>query len=132
MMLRCGLVAADLLTNAHGPTYTFRKKSHSSVSYLDHCLVSQELLPNVSSCYVIDDNFENFSDHLPISIHLKYSSHNTRNASFTRVAWRRLTDDEIRTKYTIPVVYEIRELAQKYLLDLNCNTSLIHYGMIDT
>ena len=74
MMLRCGLVAADLLTNAHGPTYTFRKKSHSSVSYLDHCLVSQELLPNVSSCYVIDDNFENFSDHLPISIHLKLST----------------------------------------------------------
>ena len=84
---------------------------------------------------MIDDNFENFSDHLPISIHLKLSTVLTIQETPVlpnRVAWRRLTDNEIRTKYTIPVEHEIRELAQKYLLDLNCNTSLIHYGMVDT
>ena len=68
MMQRCSLISADLTSTAVGPKYTFQRLGATGQSYIDHCLISMELMPYVLSCGVMEEDPSNFSDHLPVFI----------------------------------------------------------------
>jgi hypothetical protein len=55
-----------------GPTYTFTgPRPHFSKTYIDHVLASDQFFADpmqLTSCTVLNEHFDNFSDHLPISI----------------------------------------------------------------
>jgi exonuclease III len=96
------MVYVDLLPNTTGPSYTYM--SHwGTVSCLDHCLVTKDLQESIMMCKVHEEQIENNSDHLPISITLQISCHNKTMQSCkgpVKIAWDRATNIEIKEKYT--------------------------------
>ena len=47
MRQRCSLISADLTSRAVGLKYTFQRLGATGQSYIDHCLISMELMPYV-------------------------------------------------------------------------------------
>ena len=70
MMQRCSLISVDLTSRGVGPKYTFQRLGATGQSYIDHCLISMELMPYVLSCGVMEEDPSNFSDHLPVFIEI--------------------------------------------------------------
>ena len=58
------------ITKGTGPCYTYHHLSLENKSYIDHILVSIDLVPLVTKCSVHDPAATNTSDHLPISMDL--------------------------------------------------------------
>ena len=115
MMLRCNLVAADLLDTAAGPEYSFDRLGGRS--YIDHCLISVDLVPFVRRCGVMSEDPLNFSDHLPVYIELNSKITQINNkcqAPKTSVAWKRSSISVIKTNYTEKVSSCLYQLANKY------------------
>ena len=119
MMQECDLIAADMSDIATGPCYTFLRNGIGT-SYIDHCLVSKKLMNHVKSCGIIDEHYLNSSDHLAvaISIHTDIRQDEnesiSRNKRLSRVAWSRVTQEEIKVKYTCPVSKDIKVLRKTY------------------
>ena len=121
MMQECDLIAADMSDIATGPYYTFLRNGIGT-SYIDHCLVSRKLMNHEKWCGIIDEHYLNSSDHLPvaISIHTDRSIRQDenesipRNKGLSRVAWSRVTQEEINVKYTCPVSKDIIALRKTY------------------
>ena len=117
MMLRCNLVAADLLDTAAGPDYSFDRLGADGQSYIDHCLISVDLVPFVRRCGVMSEDPLNFSDHLPVYIELNSNITQINNkcqAPKTSVAWKRSSISVIRTNYTEKVSSCLYQLTNKY------------------
>ena len=55
------------ITNDEGPTYTYHHLSLPNRSYIDHILVSQNLLSLFNKTEVLEPNPLNTSDHLPVA-----------------------------------------------------------------
>jgi exonuclease III len=99
------MVYVDLQNLTTGPTYTYI--SHwGSTSYLDHCIASSDLQECITKCKVHEEQVENSSDHLPISVTFQTSYHKLtthRKRGPTKIAWDRATSAEIKDMYTIPL-----------------------------
>ena len=101
-MQRCDMSVVDIGEKGSGPIYTF----HNSlgVSYIDHCAVSNCILPEVQSCSVIDDEIRNVSDHLPLTVSIAVSCITGKQGCVhQQVAWHKLTQDQIYSQYTEPL-----------------------------
>ena len=66
--VRNNLEVRDIGPESRGPVYTFRSHVHGGMSYIDHCVISKELLCCVTKCWVYDDCIVNSSDHLPVGL----------------------------------------------------------------
>ena len=96
-----GLIPVDLSPKGSGETYTFT--GGHGTTYLDHIVISAELYEQVTECLVLPECIENTSDHLAIvmSTVLNIHENNPITAGYSkRVAWNKLSDDEILEKYT--------------------------------
>ena len=98
---------ADLGYKARGPNVTFMGGNGSS--YVDHVIVPKCLIPNITDCFVSGDCISNVSDHSSVCIELAVSINpsNASDPNGRRVAWGKMTEDEIHDKYTDPLEQEV-------------------------
>ncbi len=88
---------------ASGPTYSFHVEGIGT-SYLDHCIVSREIVPHVLECTVLDDHYLNSSDHLPITVSFKACISSVKPPHINyHIKWNKITEKDIEHKYTIPL-----------------------------
>ncbi len=96
-MQRCSLVSVDMSPMCNGPTHTYcNSLGHSS--YIDHCIVSASLVPNVKVCSILPDEVSNTSDHLPLYISLEFPGFEPEptNGNVQRhIMWHKLSGDQI-------------------------------------
>ena len=121
-MTQLGMTAIDLNADmCKGPCYSFTY--YNGRSYLDHCVISNDLMPMVDKCNIIDDDLHNVSDHLAISVTIKalppirYDITNRQ-----QVSWHKVTPEDIDTNYAIPLEHGIMRMLREYDMDME----LIH------
>ena len=108
-----GLQIIDLQSTTIGPRYTYT--SHwGTTSYLDHCLISSDIIKHVIRCEVKEEQVENLSDHLPLSLILDVkediSTNVGKHRSISRkVAWDKASQEEIKERYQDPLDLAIKE-----------------------
>ena len=115
-MCRCDMVITDLLSDTCGPNYTFHR--NGQYSYIDHCVISKHSLGLVLKTEILEDAL-NVSDHLAmrISISIEIPKPARVLNVFRRVAWSKLTKEEIETQYSVPLEYAIYNLLVSFKLD---------------
>ena len=109
------LMLLDITAFGTGPAYSFHVEGVGT-SYVDHCIISEELIPYLSYCKIHNEHFSNMSDHLPISVSLQNVILPVIPGSINkRVAWRKIPQNTILEKYTAPlealIVQEMGHLA---------------------
>ena len=108
------LCILDLQSLTSGPKYTYT--SHwGSVSYIDHIVVSNDLINYATQCSVYEDDMENHSDHLPIELQLNIQTRidmNKSKRSMSKIAWDKATTDQITCLYTDPLEIIMYEIAK--------------------
>ena len=103
-VLHNDMTVADIGALGYGPRFTFR--GWNSCTYLDHVIVSNDILAYIRWCCVLNDGLKNVSDHLALLVNMSVTIgyHNRPNACATqRVAWHRMTDHDIETSYALPL-----------------------------
>ncbi len=86
-----------------GPSYTFHVEGIGT-TYLDHCIISSDLLPQTMKCSVLDEHFMNNSDHLPITVCFKCDIPKlTHPENNYHIKWNKIPAQEIEEKYTLPL-----------------------------
>ncbi len=113
----------DISEMAHGPVYTFHSHTrHEGESYIDHCIVSQDVAEYVTKCCVYEDQVVNTSDHLPVGLWLQININaNTvcdNNVYVSLPAWGNVTDGDKERLYTLPLDLKVVELLRKYGLQI--------------
>ncbi len=111
-MQRHALVAIDMSPLCTGPDYTYCN-SRGQTSYIDHSIISASLTESVRTCAVLADEVANTSDHLAIHITMDLQCSETtpkRSCATKHVQWHKLTEAEIRTKYT----HVLEDLVQQF------------------
>ena len=107
-LTRCGMSIVDIGSKGKGSLYTFSGHRSDKVyqSYIDHCVISDEILSYVECCEILCDDVDNVSDHLAINLKIGlksgYQVHG-RNNHRCKVGWYKVTVDEITQLYTIPL-----------------------------
>ncbi len=115
---RNNLHFADLTAAASGPMYTFQSKVHGGRSYIDHCVVSDDLVHDIKQCWVYDDCIENTSDHLPVGMKIYHAVNQTEpvpsevGAGF--IPWRKLSVEDINVTYTFPLDVAMAPMLNAY------------------
>ena len=98
-----------------GPCYTFHVEGVGT-SYIDHCLATSMAAMN-TRCEVLEDGPLNTSDHLAITAKLQIGRlHNpaeSNDITLQRVAWKKLSDEQIHSKYTEPLKNELIIINKK-------------------
>ncbi len=108
------LEIVDIGDKGKGPTYTFYVEGVGR-SYIDHCIVSSNIEQNVIHSTVLEDSIENTSDHLALITDIKLPIKRVNIIQPTpRVAWRKLCQNEISTKYTEPLQHVLSQILDKY------------------
>ena len=104
-----------------GPNYSFHVE-RVGTSYIDHCIVSQMLMCNITECKVIDEDHLNMSDHLPIV--LKVNTCRLQKGDVyikENIAWHKISSDQIKELYTKPLAERLDQLL--YDIEDNCMQS---------
>ena len=91
------LVAQDI-EHGEGPCHTFK-----AGTYIDHIVVSKSFDIRIEKCFVVKEDADNFSDHLPVAINLGCGpSHTTPpdilNSSYIPPFW---SDEDAKVNYNI-------------------------------
>ena len=103
-----------------GPNFTY--VSSQSNTYIDHCIVSEELYTVVKQCRVIPDEIQNVSDHLPLTVTLNLDYLPIRSEIYRRqVAWHKVTPEQIERLYTQP----LEEVTYQLLCDYGIDPQII-------
>ena len=100
-MARCDMKCRDLQFDCQGPAYTYIH--HAGETYIDHCMVSNVLYDDVYECKIIQDDIDNISDHLPLSVTLGASlavPMQGDSISRNQIAWHKIPLEEVHVKYT--------------------------------
>lgn len=114
----CNLKVYDLDDDfCTGPNYSFHVEGVGT-SYIDHCIVSKELMCSITECKVLDEDCLNMSDHLPIKLMINTYKVKRGDAYFKEsIAWHKLSPQQITELYTNPLA----ELLSKLLCDMENN-----------
>lgn len=96
----------DIGDKGSGESYSY--SGWHGNSYLDHCVVSENIVPYVEKCEILTDEVKNVSDHLALVLHLAecFEVEATQCQNARRVAWHRLSQEDIEHYYTIPLEEE--------------------------
>jgi len=103
MIDRQSLSIMDLDVMCSGPSYTFHVDGVGT-SYIDHCLVSNTLHGNIIACQVLHDHVLNTSDHMALRAVIDIDlprCHNYVPTDMYKVAWNRLSIEQIHDGYTL-------------------------------
>ena len=80
----------------------------------DHCIVSSKLEQYVTSCTVLEDSVDNTSDHLALITDVKLTIKRVNTVQPTpRVAWRKVSQNDIRVCYTEPLQNALSVIVDK-------------------
>ena len=112
LMMMYSMKVIDLGEKGRGSTYTF--VGGHGASYLDHAAVPAEFSHMVENCTVLPDCHENVSDHLAMIMNTKIvldSREKYKAHMNTRIAWDKMTDEEIADKYTTPLEQKCQEIV---------------------
>ena len=107
------MYVADIGYKAHGPNVTFI--GGNGCSYVDHIIVPQCIVSNITDCFVMGDCVLNVSDHSPVFIELAVSINKrpSGDKNGRRVAWNKLTDGEIQDSYTEPLDRKVMQVMNE-------------------
>jgi hypothetical protein len=105
-----------------GPCYSFYVDG-VGCSYIDHCITSKQLTPHITSCEILPEELHNTSDHLPVAICINMTSIPKREyiTNNDHIAWDKLSDDIISTKYTNVLDMLMTECLSRYA---NCQCEI--------
>ena len=118
MLTTYDLTVVDLGEKGRGPCYTF--VGGHGTSYLDHVIVPTAYEHLVISTEVLEDCIENISDHLPIVVKSRISFYINEAVSklySSRIAWNKMTDEEIQERYTEPLENECWQILERHGFD---------------
>ena len=105
-------------------THTYTSEAHNSVSTLDHLLAPAHLLPSFSSCFIIQDDPLNLSDHSPVCASLTILLSPTppqpsqSSSSKLRPNWSKLSESELLLGYTKAIESQLASLSLPNLSSL--------------
>lgn len=130
---RNNLHIVDISDKAYGPVYTFQSRTHhAGQSYIDHCVVSDNLKADVVKCYVHEECVTNLSDHLPVGMVMsiivqEFSSVTTLDMPEVnpKVFWGKLTNQDIYDHYTLPLDAEVASIIDRYDTEKTSNVSCL-------
>ena len=112
-MYRCGMSILDTGVKCGGPVYTFT--STTDQSYIDHCAVSNGLLPFISECQVMPEHLFNVSDHLAMLLNVQANQpYVMPNLNRRQVAWGKIDKNCIKELYTYPLEQNVNELLRAF------------------
>ena len=116
----CNMSVVDLSEKCTGPSYTWMSDNGRHVSYIDHVIVSEKLVPFVKSCKILEDDIINVSDHLPLlcTINVEYSIVKPSTVR-PRVAWHKASASDIERLYTEPLEVQLENVMQEYNINVN-------------
>ena len=123
MTKRNGCLIADLEPFANGPTYTYMS-SLGHHSYIDHCIISLEVINWIKCVGVLEEDALNVSDHLPtfieVDIGSEYCEQNSENLKMnsSKIKWDSYPRQEIHERYTKPLRHSLESIAFKYGIPL--------------
>lgn len=111
-------LSVHLHLNQSHDSATYESEAHGSRSTIDHILCPSRFFNSFRSCYVLDEDPSNTSDHLPIHAELSVClpaparpSQRTHVAPPPRPNWRKLTSADIKSAYTVPLDRSLSNLA---------------------
>ena len=115
-MNRNDMIIADLLPSTTGPNYTFNRNDR--YSYVDHCVISKRSIGLVLKTEIVDSALD-VSDHLAvrICINVKLPKPARPLNTFHRVAWTKLSPENINNLYSLPLEFAIQNLLVSFDLD---------------
>jgi len=119
MVKSCNLEIIDLDDNiCTGPSYTFHVDGIGT-SYIDHCIVSENIQCNVLECFVLEEDHFNMSDHLPIVIKID-TCMLKKDQEFIKenICWHKLTSQQVMEGYTKPLDERLDNLL--YNMEEDC------------
>ena len=95
---------------ASGPSYTYFGGDHRTT--VDYCLFDSWGAHLVGSCQTIEHHSLNFSDHLPLSIHVDLNPirHDRTSKGHAGLNWRKARNDGCINDYSQRIHDEIRNL----------------------
>ena len=101
MIDRCSLNIIDKDSRCSGPNYTFYVEG-IGMSYIDHVLATPVCSEVIKNCSIIPDSCDNSSDHLAVSLSIEIDTmaNKKSNNSLHKIAWHKMTKEEIEKKYT--------------------------------
>lgn len=111
----------DIDEPGYGPVYTFH--SHAGTSYIDHCIVSDNMKDAVGKVWVYDECVRNSSDHMPVGLTIavpkcgpdsQFVPNRNRLEAPKGIAWSKMSDREIRAKYTDPLEVLMTRVLEKH------------------
>ena len=113
-MIQCQMYVIDMGEKAGGPVYTLEHTKGRT--YINNCLVTNGVSYVVSKVKVHEDEIQNVSDHLSITIDLTLNCEVSQIPvpSKRQVAWYRLTAKQIYPLYTPPLEEATRDLLVKH------------------
>ena len=101
---RWGYTSCHLHLNTAPSSHTYEADHNGCKSTIDHLLCSERYLPHVQSCYVVDNEPSNTSDHLPLYAEINVPIHHAapclQHPKQANPNWRKLTNKEIKESYT--------------------------------
>ena len=110
---RSEITVIDIGIQGTGPRHTFA--SRGQISYIDHCAMTRDIATCVTKCAVQEDEIANVSDHLAlcVELNLEYMPYSGSHAR-QQVAWRKLSDADVKCGYTDPLEDSFRLLLLSY------------------
>ncbi len=114
--------STDIGTNGKWPNYTYHREKMRK-SYIDHALVSKNLTHIIKRCTIADDCIGNTSDHQDVSVYVecKWNAAKVVPQMAQRIAWKKMTSDQIYMKYTLPLQDELFTVNQISYRNGECN-----------
>ena len=102
---RWGFTSSHLHLNTVSSSHTYEGDHNGCKSTIDHLLCAERFLPQIQSCYVIDNEPSNTSDHLPLYAEINAPIHHTTTPRSQQPKrdnpnWKKLTVKEIKRTYT--------------------------------
>ena len=115
-MSSCNMNIVDIGPKGSGLNWTYRSLDYVRYSYIDHCVVSNNMLSNVKECHVMFDSVNNTSDHQPLiltleGINITRKEPNGKQMERSSIAWHKMSDEDIYDKYTVPLDLALSEIA---------------------
>ena len=112
-MKELNLVAVNMQGITTGPVDTFN--SYMGSSCIDYIMVPEDIIQNVRSCIVLENEVNNTSDHDPIVMDMKISgclSSQIPNNKVGRIKWDKLDFNTVNLRYRLPVHRDLVRLIE--------------------
>ena len=104
VMTQLDMVIADLTKLCSGEKITWTSDDGLRNSYIDHICVSRNLLPFVEKCNVLPDCVSNVSDHVPLSVTMKFSVKQSPDPILRQVVdWTKVEQCDRNRLYAAPL-----------------------------